>query len=90
MSVIKPSRNALQANKSAITPEERKFTPGMIDKAQDALANNDADFGYIRPKLRPTSANTPHLTHIKQKNVVKKFAFATRVGFEPGNPDKTN
>lgn len=30
------------------------------------------------------------MTHIKQKNVVKKFAFATRVGFEPGNPDKVN
>ena len=41
-------------------------------------------------KLRPTSPNTPHITNIKAKNVVKKFAFATRVGFEPNNPEKTN
>lgn len=27
---------------------------------------------------------------IKQKNVVKKFAFATRIGFNPNNPDKVN
>lgn len=26
----------------------------------------------------------------KPKNVVKKFAFATRVGYEPGNPEKQN
>ena len=49
-----------------------------------------AELGFVRPKLRPTSPNTPHLTHIKQKNVVKKFAFATRVGFEPGNSEKVN
>lgn len=55
-----------------------------------ATAGRQAEFGFDRPKLRPTSPNTPHLTHIKQKNVVKKFAFATRVGFEPGNADKVN
>ena len=41
------------------------------------------DLGFERPKLRATSPNTSHLTHIKPKNVVKKFAFATRIGFEP-------
>ena len=53
-------------------------------------ASHHSEFGFVRPKIRPTSPNTPHLTHIKQKNVVKKFAFATRVGFEPGNVDKVN
>jgi len=48
------------------------------------------DLGFERPVQRPTSPNTAHLTHIKQKNVVKKFAFATRVGFESGNPEKVN
>jgi len=79
--------------------EEKKETPGATtlptqssgkkNLYEQAQANN-AELGFIRPKLRPTSPNTPHLTHIKQKNVVKKFAFATRVGFEPGNPDKVN
>ena len=40
--------------------------------------------------MRPTSPNTPHLGHIKLKNVVKKFAFATRVGFQAGQVEKVN
>ena len=62
----------------------------MNNAESTALKVQQAELGFVRPKLRPTSPNTSHLTHIKQKNVVKKFAFATRVGFEPGNSDKVN
>ena len=48
------------------------------------------DLGFDKPQLRPTSPNTAHLTHIKPKNVVKKFAFATRVGFDKTNEAKVN
>jgi hypothetical protein len=31
----------------------------------------------------------PKITHVKS-NIVTKYAFATRVGFMPGNPGKQN
>ena len=78
--------------------EESKANKIRSPQTTDSKAKNSdiksshkkADLGFERPYQRPTSPNTPHLTHIKPKNVVKKFAFATRVGFEPGNPDKQN
>ena len=49
----------------------------------------------------PTAPNTEKLPEVncslsftneaqKPKNVVKKFAFATRIGYQPNNPDKVN
>ena len=32
----------------------------------------------------------PSKEKLKAKNVVKKFAFATRIGYQPNNPDKVN
>ena len=38
-----------------------------------------------KPEITVTSPNP-----IKPKNIVKKFAFATRVGFRPFQPNKEN
>ena len=77
--------NPLEESKEAPSDSvEKKEVDQAVEKKKFL------DFGFEKPQLRPTSPNTPHLGHIKMKNVVKKFAFATRVGFDKNAENKVN
>ena len=81
--------NKNASNKIDAHGQEEKKTVKK-DPSLPKLDDKANELGYTLVKLRPTSPNTPHITHIKAKNVVKKFAFATRVGYEVGNTEKVN
>ena len=80
--------NKVPLNLKSVENQNKPLSRKELFKVEEN--KSDQELGFTMPKLKPTSPNTSHLTHIKQKNVVKKFAFATRVGFEPDNPDKVN